>query len=182
MLKESFQSFGLKFVDIMFGIVLGLGFQWWPDLHEPWQYIAFIFIYLNLIDYWIDYSPTIKKFPPRKELDLIIHIFIMFMIFLLVYSTRGVVAFLFLTFVIYRIADLCWLFNISREYKCGTDKRFVDTWIRFDIVEVVFSVILFFVCQFFSFLPALAAVSVFIIFRLTTRVLSSVRYKKIFFA
>jgi len=31
------KNFSLKFVDIMVGIVLGLGFQWWPELHEPWQ-------------------------------------------------------------------------------------------------------------------------------------------------
>ena len=40
----------------MVGVVLGLGFQWWPLLKEPWQYTAFIFVYLDIVDYWIDRS------------------------------------------------------------------------------------------------------------------------------
>ena len=42
------KDFSLKFIDIMIGVVLGLGFQWWPLLQEPWQYVAFIFVYLNI--------------------------------------------------------------------------------------------------------------------------------------
>ncbi|MFH0987813.1 MAG: hypothetical protein V1763_00390 [Parcubacteria group bacterium] len=183
MSRESFQVFGLKFVDVMVGIVLGLGFQWWPDLHEPWQYIAFVFIYLNLIDYWVDYSPALKKFPPRRELDLITHIFIMFMMFLLVYSTRGTIAFMFLTFTVYRIVDICWLYSIKREHQLdSSDKVYVNTWLKFDFMESLFSVILFFICQSFASFSPLWALSVFILLRVATRILSSVSYRRVFFA
>lgn len=167
----------------MVGIVLGLGFQWWPDLREPWQYIAFIFIYLDLIDYWIDYSPAIRKFPPRRELDLILHVIIMFLMFLLVYSTRGAVTYLFLTFMIYRVADMCWLYNIDREYKpVAGDKLYVETWLRFDFLEVVGSGVLFVLCYLTPSFSPLLAICIFIVVRLVTRILASVVYRRVFFA
>lgn len=70
------RDFGVKFVDIVLGVILGLGFQWWPMLHEPWQYVAFVFVYLNLIDFWIDYTPAMKKYPLKSEIDVFIHTFL----------------------------------------------------------------------------------------------------------
>ena len=49
MSRETFATFGPKFMDVMVGVVLGLGFQWWPDLREPWQFLAFVLVYLIFV-------------------------------------------------------------------------------------------------------------------------------------
>lgn len=180
--RESFSTFGPKFMDIMVGVVLGLGFQWWPDLHEPWQYIAFVFVYLNLIDYWIDYSPTLKKFPPRRELDIMIDVLIVFTMFLLVYATKTSVASLLTTFVVYRIADLFWLWRIRREHVIDArDTRFIDTWFRFDIIEAIVAGGLA-VAATTQIVSPLIITLVFVVFRVTTRSLESLRYRSVYFS
>lgn len=180
--RETFVTFGPKFMDIMVGVVLGLGFQWWPDLHEPWQFIAFVFVYLNLIDYWIDYSPTLKKFPPRRELDVIIDVFIVFMMFLLVYATKVSVPYLLGAFVVYRIADLLWVWRIRREHVINAhDIRFIDTWLRFDIIEAIIAGAIA-VAVIAQAVAPLAATLTFIVFRVITRFSASLRYRSVYFS
>jgi hypothetical protein len=180
--RETFATFGTKFMDIMVGVVLGLGFQWWPDLHEPWQFLAFVFVYLNLIDYWIDYSPTLKKFPPRRELDVLTDVFIVFTMFLLVYATKVSVPYFLGTFVVYRIADLLWIWRIRREHTIDTrDVRFIDTWFRFDILEAcVASALAIIVAA--GTISSLTAVIAFIVFRIATRFSASLRYRSVYFS
>lgn len=179
--RETFATFGPKFMDIMVGVVLGLGFQWWPDLHEPWQFIAFVFVYLNLIDYWIDYSPTLKKFPPRRELDVMIDVLVVFTMFLLVYATKVSVPYLLGTYIVYRIADLLWLWRIRREHTLDErDVRFVGTWTRYDLVESVGAAVLI-ASTIFLPLSSLAATLAFVVFRLATRTLASIRYRSVFY-
>ncbi|MDO8599528.1 MAG: hypothetical protein Q7S02_05455 [bacterium] len=179
--RESFATFGPKFMDIMVGVVLGLGFQWWPDLREPWQFIAFVFVYLNLIDYWIDYSPTLKKFPPRRELDVMIDVFIVFTMFLLVYATKVSVVYLFGTFIVYRIADLLWVWRIRREHTLDArDERFASTWFRFDIIEAIAASI-FAAASLAQLMSPLIATLIFVVFRVTTRFLASLRYRSVFY-
>lgn len=176
------KDFALKFIDIMIGIVLGLGFQWWPNLHEPWQYLAFIFVYLDIIDYWIDYSPALKKFPPKSELDLMIDIGIMFSLFLFIYATQLTLVYFLTVFVVFRLFDTVWLFRAKYQYSPITqDKIFIDTWTRFNSAEIIFSVILIFIARWSSFDP-LQMLSIFIILRVITRILASLQYKRVHFA
>ena len=101
----------------MIGIVLGLGFQWWPNLHEPWQYAAFIFVYLDIIDYWIDYSPSLKKFPPKSELSLFVDVGIMFILFLYIYATQLTVVYFLSASIALSILDLLWMLRAQHEYQ-----------------------------------------------------------------
>ena len=78
----------------MIAVVLGLGFQWWPALTEPWHYIAFIFVYVDIVDYWMDYGPSLKKFPPKREIDIILDILIMFALFLYIFIVGAALALL----------------------------------------------------------------------------------------
>lgn len=173
------RSFALKFIDIMIGIILGLGFQWWPNLVETWQYVAFVFVYLDIIDYWIDFLPALKKFPPRAELDWFLEIGIMFFLFLFIYSTQTTITYFIWSFIGFRIIDTLWLLRAKTVYNpMYTEKLYIDTWTRFNILEIVASLML--VLYKWPLAP-LTILSVFIIFRLTTRVLASLKYKKVHF-
>src|SRR4051812_14495728 len=110
------KNFSLKFLDIMVGIVLGLGFQWWVALQYPWQYVAFIFVYFDIVDYWIDYSPSLKKWPPLRELDVFLDISIMFSLFLYIYSTQLTIAYFLTTFIAFKLLDYFWLLSSKHEY------------------------------------------------------------------
>lgn len=165
----------------MVGIVLGLGFQWWPVLVHPWQYIAFIFVYLDIVDYWIDYSPSLKKFPPKREIDVFLDLSLMFILFLYIYATQLTITYFLSIFIIFKILDYLWLWSSRHEYKpTGVDKLFVDTWMNFNILEAVFSIILVGAVSLLSISP-LTAIIVFIIFRLIVRAAASFRYKKAHF-
>lgn len=175
------KNFSLKFVDMMVGVVLGLGFQWWVALQEPWQYVAFIFVYLDIVDYWIDYSPSLKKFPPKREIDVMLDVGIIFSLFLYIYATQLTIIYFLSAFIVLRILDFFWLLSSKQEYRpVGTDKIFVDTWIRFDLVEAAASVVLIGL-GFIVPLSELATVSIFIVFRIFVRILAGLQYKKVHF-
>ena len=179
--QKQLRDFSLKFADIMIGIVLGLGFQWWPNLHQPWQYIAFIFIYLNLIDYWIDYSPVLKRYPFKREIDVVLHFVIIFMMFYLVFATQRSLAVLLFAFAIYRLADLVWMWRLQKSYKLDLhDRPFLVNWQRFEFIE-------FCAALFFSGISLISRISpitilvVFMLIRLSTRTMASYRYHSVYF-
>lgn len=175
------KSFSLKFIDIMIGIVLGLGFQWWVALESSWQYIAFIFVYFDIVDYWIDYSPSLKKFPPKREIDVFLDLSIMFILFLYIYTTQLTIIYFLTTFIIFKILDYLWLWSSKQEYKpTGSDKLFVDTWMWFNLFEAIISGILIILVS-SIYLEPLTAILIFVIFRIITRVFASFRYKKVHF-
>lgn len=166
----------------MIGIVLGLGFQNWSVFKEPWQYIAFIFAYLDIIDYWIDYSPSLKKFPPKREIDVFLDLAIMFSLFLLIYSTQLTIIYFLASFIFLRILDYLWLINAKRNHNpSGSDKLFVDAWITFDLIEISITGIIIGLTILFPASPLIIIIG-FIIFRLITRLGASLRYKKVHFA
>ncbi len=175
------KDFSLKFIDIMVGIVLGLGFQWWPDLIAPWQYLAFVFVYLDIVDYWIDYSPSLKKFPPKREIDVFLDLGIMFTLFLYIYSTKLTIGYFLIACSIFKLLDYFWLLSSKKEYHpTGSDKLFVDTWMKFNLVEVVVT-LAFIGCTLLFNLKPLLVILLFIGFRITMRILASYRYKKVHF-
>lgn len=175
-------EFATKFMDIMIGIVLGLGFQWWPNLNEHWQYIAFVFVYLSAIDYWIDTANALKKYPPKRELDVMLDVAIMFLWFLFIYSTQQTILYFLILFVILRIFDTAWTFRVIREYQPTTNDRTVfHTWIKANIIEIFLTLILLGLSNLLTF-TALTTLLIFIGFRLAIRVFSSSKYKRIYFA
>ncbi|OGI68836.1 hypothetical protein A3A05_02425 [Candidatus Nomurabacteria bacterium RIFCSPLOWO2_01_FULL_41_12] len=175
------KNFSLKFIDVMIGIVLGLGFQWWLVLDSTWQYVAFIFVYLDIVDNWIDYSPSLKKFPPKREIDVFLDLGIMFTFFLYIYSTQLTIIYFLTVFIVFKILDYFWLWSSEKEYKStGIDKLFLDTWMRFNIFEAIITGILIAVTLLFSIQP-LIIIIIFIVIRIITRILASLRYKKVHF-
>ena len=173
------KDFSLKFVDIMVGIVLGTGFQWWLELREPWQYIAFVFVYLDIVDYWIEYSPTLKKWPPKKEIDVMLDIAIMFSLFLYIYATQASIIYLLGTCILLRVLDFFWLFSSKLEFNpAGMDRIYVDTWLKLNIYIATASGAILLLAH-YSSISALNILFIYFASRLIFRVMASVRYKKI---
>ena len=176
-------KFQLKFIDIMVGVVLGLGFQWWPELREPWQYIAFVFAYLNLIDYWIDYNPIAKRYPLRHELtEVLIHTLIIFGMFLLVFGSQKTLPYFLYSFAFYRLADILWIWRMKKEHTIPHhDMIFMNTWHVYDAVEMFSAIAIGFAAA-HNVLGPTSALLIFIVIRVATRIASSTHYKKVFFA
>lgn len=175
------REFGLKFTDIILGVILGLGFQWWPALSEPWQYLAFVFVYLNLIDFWIDYTPALKRFPLKNEIDVFIHTLIFFAMFFLIYTTQGSIVYFFGSYLLYRIGDIIWITRVIKTFRPpARDMVFWKTWLRQDAVEVLVVVACSAIAMTTSVSP-LVLIVVFILARVLTRIYSSVAYQKVYY-
>lgn len=175
------KEFSLKFVDIMIGLVLGLGFQWWVVLKEPWQYVAFIFVYIDIVDYWIDYSPSLKKFPPKREIDVMLDVAIMFSLFLYIYTTQLTIVYFLASFVVFKVLDFLWLLSSKHEYKpVGVDKLFVDTWLSLNLLEAVIAGALIGLAV-TAVTTSLSTLVIYIVARTIIRVWASLRYKKLHF-
>lgn len=175
------KDFSLKFVDIMVGIVLGLGFQWWPELHEPWQYIAFIFVYFDIVDYWIEYSPSLRKWPPKREIDVMLDISIMFSLFLYIYSTQLDILYFLGSCILIRVFDYLWLLSSKIEYNpMGMDKIYINTWLKLNLTLVLATLTIVGVMYYTNLSPLLTLFAYFTA-RLVIRVFASLQYKKIHF-
>lgn len=174
------KNFSIKFIDIMIGVILGLGFQWWTELKEPWQFAAFIFVYLDIVDFWIDYGPALKKFPPKKELDVFLDLAICFSLFLYIYSTQHSVIYFIMAFGLLKIFDFIWLYSSRAEYKPdGFDKKYIDTWMFIGSIEIVIAAVFILFSYLFNLLP-LIIILAFIVVRVAMRVFASINYKKIY--
>ncbi|MDO8495873.1 MAG: hypothetical protein Q7S43_00250 [bacterium] len=175
------KNFSLKFVDIMVGIVLGLGFQWWPELHEPWQYIAFIFVYFDIVDYWIEYSPSLRKWPPKREIDVMLDISIMFSLFLYIYSTQLNIIYFLGSCILIRVFDYFWLLSSKIEYNpTGMDKTYIDTWLKLNLTLALATLAIVGIAYYTNFSSLLVLLAYFAA-RLVIRVFASLQYKKIHF-
>ncbi len=180
MKKINIKNFSIKFIDIMIGIVLGLGFQWWSILKEPWQFIAFVFVYLDIVDFWIDYGPSLRKFPPKKEINVFLDLAICFSLFLYIYSTQYTVEYFIMMFGLIKIFDFAWLLSSKLEYQpANFDKKYLDTWMIIDGVEVMIVALIIFLTSLTS-LSSLTILIIFIIVRIITRIIASFNYKKIY--
>ena len=174
------ENFSIKFIDIMIGLVLGLGFDSWTKLKEPWQYAAFIFAYLDIVDFWIDYGPALKKFSPKREIDVFLDLAICFSLFLYIYSTLFSITFFIAAFCLIKIFDFFWLLSSKIEYKPdGFDKKYLNTWMVIDLIEIILATIIIAISS-WIYLSALIVLIIFIIVRVISRILASVNYKKLY--
>lgn len=166
----------------MIGVVLGLGFQWWPNLHEPWQYAAFIFVYFDLVDYWIDYSASLTQLPPRRELGILFDVAVIFTMFLYIYSTQLSVVYFLLAFLAFRVVDMCCLLRAKYEHHQSLHAgRFIRAWLINNTIEIIYTALILFIASNYAFSP-LSVLGVFIALRLTTRVAASLQYKQVYFS
>ena len=163
-------------------IILGLGFQWWAELREPWQYLAFVFAYLNIIDYWIDYNPLAKKYTLKLEIDVILHTIIIFSMFLLIFGTQKTLAYFLIAFAFYRLADILWIWRIKKEHRVPhSDLIFLNTWFKYDFVEMFVCIGLYFLIG-QDILSQMSILVMFVCIRVITRFIESKSYKKVFYA
>ncbi|TAK96536.1 hypothetical protein EPO05_01595 [Patescibacteria group bacterium] len=178
--RINIKNFSLKFIDIMIGVILGLGFQWWTDLREPWQFVAFAFVYLDIVDFWIDYGPALKKFPPKKEIDIFLDLAICFAMFLYIYSTQYSVIYFIMAFTLLKIIDFLWLLSSKLEYQpTGFDKKYVDTWMLANGLEIILAAVIILLASIFNF-SSLVILAIFIIMRVGIRIFASYSYKKVY--
>lgn len=174
------KSFGLKFIDIMISIVLGLGFQWWPALTQPWQYIAFIFVYIDIIDYWIDYVASRKRFPPKREVDIILDIAIIFGLFLYIYATQVTISYFLVAFIAFAFFDFLSISRTILQYKPqGTGAVYLRAYLLADIVNMLVSTALIYASSFFTLAP-LTVLMLFVGARIVMRIIASIQHKHIF--
>lgn len=175
------KDFSIKFSNVMVGIVLGLGFRSWTDLHEIWQYIAFVFIYLNLIDYWVDYSPLLKRYPFRREIDVILHFAIVFLMFYMVYSILGSVVQVLFAFALFRLLDIIWMQRIERAHKITPhDRKFFQSWTKYEFLEFIGALSLAIILGFVQWEPVVGLI-IFVVLRLVMRILASATYSAVYY-
>lgn len=173
------KNFGLKFIDIMVGVVLGLGFQWWPNLTNGWQYAAFIFAYIDIVDYWIDYAASLKRFPPKREIDLMLDVAIIFTLFLYIYSTQLTIVYFFLAFVLFRVFDTLWSVRALREYDLtNKDTLYLRTWSKLNVCEMALTLFAVYVNYQWIVDPALL-LTAYIVFRIITRTIAGFVYGRL---
>ncbi len=170
----------LKFVDLMVGIVLGAGFLWVTNFHQPWQYLAFLFVYLDILDYWLDHSSAQAKFPSKRIFDLVLTILTVLAIFSYTFTIQFGLWPLLLAFGLFKFFDFIWLIRVEKQHRPhGEEKMFVNSWIICDILEVGFALAMIILLLQISIQP-MTLLIIFIIFRVLVWLLATQSHKKLF--
>ncbi len=111
----------IKFLDVMFGAIVAIGFgQWFSvDERESLFFISFLFAHIILIDVWVNYDPTVRKFPTKNPYFLVLDLALIFtMAFLIYYSMSSLHRFL-LSIIALRLVGVLWSERSLIEYKPG---------------------------------------------------------------
>ena len=136
-------------------------------------------MYVDIVDYWMDYSPALKKFPPKREIDIILDVLIMFALFLYIYSTQSSIFYFLSSFIFLKVLDYFWLLSSKYEFRpTGFDRIFVNAWLKYNLVESILTVALIALTAYLA-LSALYSLVLFIVFRIIVRIFASLEYKKI---
>lgn len=106
---------------------------------------------------------------------------IMFTLFLLIYASLRTIPYLLATFIFFCIFDSLWIIRRTREHANMADRHIFNTWLKFNTIEIIVAIVLI-VLSSYQILMPIAALSVFIIFRAISRIATSFRYKKVYFA
>ncbi len=116
---QHYGHISIKFLDVMFGAIIAIGFgQWFAVAERPSIFfIAFLFAHIMLIEVWINYDPTIRRFPTKNPYFLILDLALIFtMSFLIYYSMFDLNKFLLAIIVLKAVGGL-WAERPLKEYK-----------------------------------------------------------------
>ncbi len=160
----------IKFLDVMFGAIIALGFGQWFSVAERDTifFISFVFAHIMLIDVWINYDPTIRKFPTKNPYFLILDLTLIFtMTFLIYYSMFSLQKFL-VAVVALRLIGVVWAERPIREYKIrGTDKSYLKYISKRNLFEAAaFAVLAYVFAKVDSSAATIAMIPVWAAFRL----------------
>ncbi len=118
----------IKFLDVMFGAIIALGFGQWFSVseREGLFFMSFLFAHVILIDVWVNYDPIVRKFPTKNPYFLILDLAMIFtMSFLIYYSMFHLQRFL-LSIIALRLAGIFWSERPLKEYKLnGSDAAYL---------------------------------------------------------
>ncbi len=109
----------IKFLDVMFGAIIAIGFGQWFAVSERESlfFVSFLFAHVMLIDVWVNYDPTVRKFPTKNPYFLILDLALIFtMSFLIYYSMFNLQRFL-LSIIALRLVGVFWSERPLKEYK-----------------------------------------------------------------
>ncbi|MBI4177014.1 MAG: hypothetical protein HY516_01470 [Candidatus Aenigmarchaeota archaeon] len=109
----------IKFLDVMFGAIIAIGFGQWFSVSERANifFAAFIFAHIMLIEIWINYDPTVRKYPTKNPYFLILDLALIFtMSFLIYYSMFDLQKFLVSVIALKAVGGL-WAERPLKEYK-----------------------------------------------------------------
>ncbi len=105
-----------KFVNLMFGIMLILGFLDWAGVSNTLQYVLFLFTYVLLITYWMAHRNYLNHFPPKNLLGVIIDITAMAVLFLTIKAALLPLGFYFAALAILRAVDALGITRMISDY------------------------------------------------------------------
>ena len=125
------------------------------------------------------YGPSLKKFPPKKEIDVLLDVSIVFAMFLFIFTAQLQIWNFLSAYILLMVFDYFWLFSSDREYKpLGHDKLYLETWMRLHVVEVIFATMLILAAKFVLFTAPTVVLIIFIIFIVVVRLWGSFRYRR----
>ncbi|MBI4168188.1 MAG: hypothetical protein HY515_04485 [Candidatus Aenigmarchaeota archaeon] len=109
----------IKFLDVMFGAIIAIGFGQWFAVSDRATvfFAAFLFAHIMLIEIWINYDPTVRKFPTKNPYFLILDLALIFnMSFLIYYSMFDLQKFL-MSIIALKVVGGLWAERPLKEYK-----------------------------------------------------------------
>ncbi|MBU4246578.1 MAG: hypothetical protein ABIF85_01445 [Nanoarchaeota archaeon] len=115
-MEKHYGGISHKLVTGLLAIILVQGFFDWIGVSNTVQYVLFIFTYVLIVAYWVRHKHSVKRFPPKNGLGVLIDIIAMFVLFLIMKAASLQIGFYFAALAVLRAVDALGISRMLSEY------------------------------------------------------------------
>lgn len=115
-MEKHYGSTSYKIVTVLFALILVQGLFDWIGVSNTLQYVLFLFTYVLIVAYWVRHRHTLKKFPPKNGLGIVIDVTAMFILFLITKAASLQLGFYFAALAVLRAVDALGISRMLSEY------------------------------------------------------------------
>ena len=115
-MEKHYGSTSYKIVTALFALILAQGLFDWIGVSNTLQYVLFLFTYILIVAYWVRHKHSLKRFPPKNRLGILIDVTAMFVLFLITKAASLQLGFYFAALAVLRAVDALGISRMLSEY------------------------------------------------------------------
>lgn len=115
-MEKHYGGISYKLVTGLLALILVQGFFDWVGVSDTLQYVLFLFTYTLIVAYWVRHKHSLKRFPPKNGLGVLIDVTAMFVLFLITKAASLQIGFYFAALAVLRAVDALGITRMLSEY------------------------------------------------------------------
>lgn len=115
-MEKHYGGTSYKIVTALFALIFIQGLFDWIGVSNTLQYVLFLFTYILIVAYWVRHKHSLKRFPPKNGIGVLIDVTAMFVLFLITKAASLQLGFYFAALAVLRAVDALGISRMLSEY------------------------------------------------------------------